>query len=46
MFVKDPKLNTWKANTITPRYVPWGGIENILNNAGKDAYYEAIKTWK
>jgi len=46
MFVKDPKLNTWKANTITPRYIPWGGVENILNNAGKDAYYEAIKTWK
>lgn len=46
MFVKDPKLNTWKANTVTPRYVPWGGIENILNNVGKDAYYEAIKTWK
>lgn len=46
MFVKDPKSSTWKANTITPRYVPWGGVENILNNAGKDAYYEAIKTWK
>ena len=46
MFVKDPKSNTWKAGTLTPRYVPWGGIENILNSVGKDAYNEALKTWK
>ncbi len=46
MFIKDPKSNIWKAQRITPRYVPWGGIENILNNVGKDAYYEGLKTWK
>lgn len=46
MFLKDPKSNIWKAQRITPRYVPWGGIENILNNVGKDAYFEGLKTWK
>ena len=46
MFLKDPKSDIWKAGRLTPRYVPWGGIENILNNAGKDAYYEGLKTFK
>jgi hypothetical protein len=46
MFIKDPKSNIWKAQRITPKYVQWGGIENILNNVGKDAYYEGLKTWK
>ena len=46
MFIKDPKSNIWKAKRITPRYVPWGGIENIMNNVGTDAYFEGLKTWK
>jgi len=46
MFIKDPKSNIWKAGRVTPRYVPWGGLENIMNNVGKDAYYEGLKTWK
>jgi len=46
MFLKDPKSNIWKAGRLTPRYVPWGGVENILNNAGRDAYFEGLKTWK
>jgi len=46
MFLKDSKSDIWKAGRLTPRYVPWGGIENILNNAGRDAYYEGLKTWK
>jgi len=46
MFIKDPKSNIWKAQRVTPRYVLWGGIENILNNVGKDAYFEGLKTWK
>jgi hypothetical protein len=46
MFIKDPKSNIWKAQRITPRYVPWGGLENIMNNVGKDAYFEGLKTWK
>jgi len=46
MFIKDPKSNIWKGQRVTPRYVPWGGLENIMNNVGKDAYYEGLKTWK
>jgi hypothetical protein len=46
MFIKDPKSNIWKGQRITPRYVPWGGVENILNNVGRDAYFEGLKTWK
>ena len=46
MFIKDPKSNIWKGQRITPRYVPWGGLENIMNNVGKDAYFEGLKTWK
>ena len=46
MFVKDAKSPTWKGQRITPEYVGWGGIENILNNVGKDAYNEALKNWK
>jgi hypothetical protein len=46
MFIKDPKSNTWKGQRVTPRYVPWGGLENIMNNVGKDAYFEGLKTWK
>jgi hypothetical protein len=45
MFVVDD-LGQWRARRITPEYVQWGGIQNILNNVGKDAYVEAIKTWK
>ena len=46
MFIKDPKSNIWKGQRVTPRYVPWGGLENIMNNVGKDAYFEGLKTWK
>jgi hypothetical protein len=46
MFVKDPNSPIWKAQRITPDYVPFGGIENILNAVNKDAYNEALKTWK
>lgn len=46
MFVKEANSPVWKAKRITSDYVGWGGIENILNNVGKDAYYEALKTWK
>ena len=46
MFIKDPKSNIWKAKRITPKYVQWGGIENIMNNVGTDAYFEGLKTWK
>jgi hypothetical protein len=46
MFIKDPKSNIWKAGRVTPKYVQWGGVENILNNAGRDAYFEGLKTWK
>ena len=44
--IKDPKSNIWKAKRITPKYVQWGGIENIMNNVGTDAYFEGLKTWK
>ena len=46
MFIKDPKSNIWKAQRVTPNYIPWGGLENIMNNVGKDAYFEGLKTWK
>jgi hypothetical protein len=46
MFIKDPKSNIWKAQRITPKYIPWGGLENIMNNVGRDAYFEGLKTWK
>ena len=46
MFIKDSNSPTWKAQRITPNYVPWGGIENILNSVGTSAYYEGLKTWK
>jgi hypothetical protein len=46
MFIKDPKSSIWKAGRVTPQYIKWGGIENILNNAGRDAYFEGLKTWK
>lgn len=46
MFVKDANSPMWKGQRVTPEYVGWGGIENILNNVGKDAYYEALKNWK
>ena len=46
MFIKDPKSNIWKGQRVTPRYVPWGGLENIMNNVGKDAYFEGLKAWK
>lgn len=46
MFIKDPKSNIWKARRITPNYIRWGGIENIMNNVGTDAYFEGLKTWK
>jgi hypothetical protein len=46
MFIKDPKSNIWKAQRVTPKYAPWGGIENILNNVNKDAYFEGLKKWK
>lgn len=46
MFIKDNKSNIWKGQRVTPKYVPWGGLENIMNNIGKDAYFEGLKTWK
>ena len=46
MFIKDPNSNIWKAQRVTPQYIKWGGIENILNNVGKDAYFEGLKNWK
>ena len=46
MFIKDPNSKIWKANRITPKYAEWGGIENILNNVNKDAYFEGLKNWK
>lgn len=46
MFIKDRNSKIWKANRITPKYAEWGGIENILNNVNKDAYFEGLKNWK
>jgi hypothetical protein len=45
MFISDYNGKI-RARRLTPEYIQWGGIQNILNNVGKPAYVEAIKTWK